>query len=338
MSHEMTFTNGKAMMAYNKRNGVPWWDHAAVLAEALEGTVTGERMLTAAKMDWLVEHGPVFDHEGKPVAGYKTNFRRDPERGIVHLGIVHNTWTAFQNYQKFELLDKIVGAGHAVYETAGVLFDGKRTFASLDTRAIPGMVIDLPNGEQLPTWLVALNGHDGFHKLAIYMTTIRPVCWNTVSSGLASARTLIQARHTPNITDKAVEMREELGLKFDNLRVLSEECKRLVETPADFSIVDTWLRKIFPDRKDAKPDVIRREKAEVAYLAQHGTGNDGKTLWDYYNGFTQWLDDRTPRVRKSATEQYARDTKLVSVIAGSDSQRREEGRKVLVALARSQSN
>jgi len=332
MGHQLAFTAaGEAMFAYNERTGPPW--HA--LGKGRPGLATGAEMMADALLNWLVYHTPVQDDLGAVIAGYKTCCRDDELGTRHHLGIVLPDWQAMQNHQLFALLDRIVGAGFAVYETAGALFDGRMVFVSMDPSAVPGMSIDLPNGEQLRTWIVATNGHDGHHKLDIFTATVRPVCWNTVQAARSTALSIFTARHTSGIEERVAEIRDQLALRFNAVQVLRAECQKLVETPATDDVTTNWVDWLFrPDEAPEGPARTKRQDAAdtVVELAMHGRGNDGKTLWSWYNGYTEFLEGLAPKTRR-ANRQYAADTRLVSTLMGDMQAKRETARAQLLELA-----
>lgn len=331
MAHELASDRKGALMAYNKAGGLPW--HG--LGVAVDGLQTLPEMMRASRLEWMVRLGGIQTSGGKEIESHCYTYRTDEDQQDHILGVVGKDWTPLQNADFFGLMDRLVGQGYATWETMGALFDGRVVFGSLRPAAAPDLILDLPNGEKLETYLAGLNGHDGTRALEIFLTTIRPVCWNTVSAARDTARARFKARHTSGIDGRVGEIRNALGLSFKTLASLKAQCSHLVEQPYDRGLVNEWLETLFPLKDvEHKATFTKRVTArdEVMSLAYHGKGNDGSNLWSWYNGFTEWADHKLSRSQLSGSPS-AMGTRMLSMLAGSKHTDREAARKGLLSLS-----
>lgn len=331
MAHNLTRkANGESMFAYNSRTGPPW--HR--LGQAVDGCMTRDEILTLAGLDWQVETGPVFDSIGNTLSD-KVTYRKDEFGQRRHFAIVGKGYEVVQNAEFLKFMESIVAATGACWETAGALFDGRMVFASLDPESCPDLKMELPNGETLKTWIAGTNSHDGRRALSIFKTTIRPVCWNTVSAGAAQALGAIKLRHTSGITTRIEDVRRALALEIVGLAKLKAECDQLVMTPANPGVVQHWVEELFPIHTGYSPKLLakrERQRIGVTGRALHGIGNDGKTLWSWYNGFTQYMEDVLTEAQQKG-DAKALGRRLVSDLDGTRAASRDKARSTLLSIA-----
>jgi hypothetical protein len=328
MAHELAMNAaGEAMMIYNQRNGTPWHK----LGKAMSRLMTANEVL--APINYTTFVAPVHDETGAIIEGWQYSYRLD-EAGNKHIfGVQTTEWAPEQNVDFIDTMDQLVGRGHQCFDTAGALFDGRMTFASVDPSGVPGLSIDLPNGEKLRTWFMGTNGHDGRHAVEFHLVTIRPVCWNTVSAAKQGALAKWRAIHRQNVRERMTEIRDAMHMQFDSLAVLRAECEKLVATPTDRTLVDQWLREMFPMEagREVHNANQRKRVQTVRELAHHGRGNDGKTMWSWYNGFTEESDGRTSKAAARGVR-TAMEHKFFGDVFGERSKERERARKMLVAM------
>jgi hypothetical protein len=99
--------------------------------------------------------------------------------------------------------------------------------------------------------------------------------------------------------------------------------------------VDRWLNELFPTEDTEHQATLTRRRASrkiVVDLANHGRGNDGKTLWSWYNGYTEWMDGNLPVAARHG-DVGAKDRFLDSNMRGARNEKRETARRQLVNLA-----
>lgn len=132
MAHEICIEDDKIHMMYVGE--VPWHE----LGQRLDRPATSEEAIKAAHLDWQVLKVPLYAAGrrcGIPVPNFHALVRSDLWEQQVStcpiFGIVGGNYEPIQNYEAFEFLDSIVGAGKAVYHTAGALGRGERVWMLL---------------------------------------------------------------------------------------------------------------------------------------------------------------------------------------------------------------
>ena len=289
MPAEITNTNGRDEMFYT---GKPPW-HG--LGTKLEGPATAAEAIAAASLDWTVEMVPVYLDGGVEIPGKKAVVRGDT--GLV-MNVMSDRYTPLQNVDAFAFFDAVVGAGEAIYHTAGSLQGGRKVWA---LAKLPGD-IKVTGDDVLEKYILLANSHDGSLAVTMQLTAVRVVCANTMSVALGSGQKF-RALHTPNVISKANEAREFLGLTEVYFENLMAGVNRLVETKMNKAKVDEMVFKVFgldETKAIAEQHFLPRHAAEtVKELFHTGIGNDLKgvkgTAWAAYNAVTEYIDHVRPQ-------------------------------------------
>src|SRR2546422_2290614 len=164
-------------MMYNANNGRPWHEKGV----AVNGLATAAKCIKAAGLDWGVAKVPIRsdDPGALPIPDkmvtVRTDLALDDPRRI--LGVVGAEYEPLQNWEAFGFFDGIVGRAAAIYETAGVIDDGRRIWllAKLPKR------IEVVKGDRVEPYVLLANGHDGTLMVHIKFTPWRVVCQNTLA-------------------------------------------------------------------------------------------------------------------------------------------------------------
>ena len=280
-------------MAYNRQGGVPWHGKGT----ALEGVFTAEEGLVAAGLDFetLIKDAGYSDVFGNfvPVAGDHYTYRSDT--GAI-LGRVGAKYTPLNNKDAFAWADGLVADGGAHYETAGALYEGKKTFMALH---FPEHVMVVGNDDLVKTYLVVANSHDGSEKLTAAVTGIRVVCANTLRAALDSAKSMWKVRHTSGLQDRMAEARLALGMTIDYMKAF----ERVANEMNNVDISSSALRIALED-----VDWAPRHIDKVIDLFDNAPNLEGVrgSLWAAWNaGVEQVQWERAPR-----TEDAFLDTTL----------------------------
>lgn len=189
MSHEVE------TMFYTRER--PWHD----LGERVEEALSSADALKMAGLNWTVLQKPVFTDDSSEIPGYKANIRsRD---GRV-LGIVTDRYKVVQNIEAFNFTDRLLGEG-VRYETAGSLMEGRRVW----------LLARLPEtykiaGDDVESYLVFSNTHDGSSGIKVAITPIRVVCQNTLNLALHDAKRIWSTIHVGSINDRLDEAHKTL--------------------------------------------------------------------------------------------------------------------------------
>jgi phage/plasmid-like protein (TIGR03299 family) len=157
-----------------------------------------ERMRLAGH-DFEVLEEPVFDGSGNEIGTHKI-LRNSSTRHIF--GIMADTYGTVQNSFGHELFEALSKGAVMDDGTGGTIKDGALCYLSAR--------LDEPiqvNGDPNVTFpfVVVSWAHDGSASVSARSTTVRPVCWNTISWGEAvavKAGTDFTFRHSAKVTDR----------------------------------------------------------------------------------------------------------------------------------------
>lgn len=284
MAHELELKqDGKASM-FSGEGITPWHQ----LGTVVEGLATAEEALTLAGLDWDVSKEPVFQKVGDSFVQVPNRFSTVRSSDSKSLGIVSDNYHVFQNSDAFKFLNSITSTGSkdAVFSTAGALFGGSRVFITLKI----GDAFMVGDKDAHDLYLMVTNSHDGSQAFTASITAIRAVCNNTVTLGLASARTKWSIRHKSTLEGNILNAREALEMSFRYESGFEEAVQNMLDIDIVkdqfFSIVD----KIVPASKTQHDKDVEAlmgvwESEETSKMGgAEGTG------WQAFNAITYWLD------------------------------------------------
>jgi phage/plasmid-like protein (TIGR03299 family) len=296
MAHDLHIENGKASMFYVKEE--PW--HG--LGTRLDRPATAEEAIIAANLDWQVVKEPVYAYYGNKEYRVTNRFavlRKDKigTPDCVPFGFVGKSYTPLQNRESFQFFDDIVGAGEAIYHTAGALGHGERVWI---LAKLPSQ-IRVVGDDLTDKYLLMSNSHDGQSTVQIKFTPIRVVCTNTLSMALEDGRS-IKVPHARDLHQRLKNAQEALGLIKKRYDEIEEIFKNLVKVQMANGRMANYFQAVFPDpeneadEKGHKRAQQHREWSE--YFAWNGAGNvmNGVTgtLWAAFNGVTEYIDHCKP--------------------------------------------
>jgi phage/plasmid-like protein (TIGR03299 family) len=273
-------------MAYVGRR--PW--HG--LGTSVEGiAMTAEEAIFGANLGWSVKPLKIFIDEFDI-----QSYREIPKRKAITrldtgqiFALLSDRYTPIQNFEAFSFFDAIVGAGDAIYHTAGSLFGGRKVWILAKLHG----EFTLDSGEKLESFILLDNSHDGTSSLRMRLTTVRVVCSNTLS--LASASSVgFKTRHTSGIMTRIGQARDLLGLNKVHMERLMEQCNKLATqkfNEQDMQRLTYKLLHLNPDKalSDQHPNRARAGDTMIN-LFSSGQGNNGETRWDAYNAVTEFTD------------------------------------------------
>lgn len=224
MSHELDFTKGVAAIAYTGET--PWHGYG----ERLEEGQPLEVWLERAGMDYTVLESPIFRNrwitkenedlplfERRAAANSLASFKTVPGKKILTrsdtddiLSVVTDRYNVVQPKEVMEFFRDLVNDQGFEIHTAGVLKDGNRVWALAKT----GKDFHI-NGDKVEGYLLLATSYDGKFSTTAQFTSVRVVCWNTLSWSLGGTATggVVRIPHTSEFDPKAIK--EELGIMGD---------------------------------------------------------------------------------------------------------------------------
>lgn len=225
MAHEIAFVNGKAQYASTQRE----W-HG--LGQLMPTGATVEEWQKQAGMAYEIKRGYIryatsrLD-ETKDVIG---NLNKVEDKVVLFrsdtgapLGVVSDGYKVVQPSQVLEFFREWADAGGVTIESAGVLFGGKRYFAT--AKLGDAILVDGKQDKVLPYVLLSTSA-DGSLATEGRLTMVRTVCNNTLTlarKGASAFRLSHRSVFNPTDAKDAIEAaHEEFGAFMTSARALTQ--------------------------------------------------------------------------------------------------------------------
>lgn len=220
------------------------------LGTVLPNEVGSEEAIRYAGLDWRVESQPMFLANGTQIPDAFANVR-DKDNKV--LGTVGNRYQIIQNVDAFAFTDNLLGEG-VVYESAGSLMGGK----------VIWLLAKMPEtykvlGDDVESYLVFTNTHDGSGAVKVAVTGVRVCCMNTLNAALKSAKRTWSARHTGNIDAKLDEAMNTLKLADNYMKATQNLFEDLYKVKTNDAQVVQLLNNIIP----ITPDMTQRQASNA---------------------------------------------------------------------------
>jgi phage/plasmid-like protein (TIGR03299 family) len=308
MAHELDTRKDGTVGAMFAVGETPWHGLGQVLAQPPKSV---DEALAAAGLDWEVDLKPalyeVAPGETVEVEDAHIIVRTDRNRA---LGVVGSIYKPLQNRSALETMQPLIEQGLASWESAGSLFHGRKVWAlirlNLDSKLI--RKVYGPKGENVKTFEILLNRHDGHGKIVLAETDVRVVCNNTCVGAeheIKGAASTQRVTHDQSVDVNMVKATEELWADLvSRHEALARQVVQLRRTRLDEklfrSLVLNVALPIPTERKStdlAKKLLAGRiEKVEAKreilhHLWIHGMGQSGDmSAYEAFNAVTEAAD------------------------------------------------
>ena len=290
----------------------PWHE----LGRKLNERPNLEEALHAGGLDWTVSTAPllVADEPQSKVPQRVAVLRDDRESGAVGrvLGVVHPAFQLLQNRDGMTLLDSLLGTNQRIYETGGYLKQGEVVWL----QAALQEPICIGETDELNTFLLFSNSHDGSRAIDIRLTTIRVVCNNTLTLALNSKKTAGVFRRNHGLDLRVISEQAKSFFK----ELLKEQAQhqeimnRMATAPCGDVSFQDFLKKLLPDpSKPASADTnqkvanafetrlmtTRKCRDEITQVRRYGCTQrlssnrvpaEAESWWSALNAVTAWVD------------------------------------------------
>lgn len=259
------------------------------LGTVLDHPPTTAQAIVEAGLDWQIREQPIYtqsEHGLNPVSTHKSLVRSTDYK---LLGIVSQQYQPLQNKEAFSWFDFLLHDGDVSLEAAGSLKEGKKVWV---LAKVNGLTTDVFHDDPVEPYLLLSNSHDGSTAIWIQFTPIRVVCNNTLSYALSKRESDRQAnrafriRHQGDLQVKLSQAQLALDFARQRFATATEEYQAMENYSLNQADLDLYLSFILDTDT---PQTTRAYPQIVANFLQ-GRGNKGQTLWDAYNGVTEWLD------------------------------------------------
>ena len=287
--HGITTINGIAQYASTERE----W-HG--LGQLMTRGATVEEWQKQAGLNYEVQRGVVryATAHGQEAKDYQqiddkvVLFRSDNKKP---LGVVSRSYHVVQPAKVLEFFRDWADQGGLTIESAGVLFGGKRYFAT--AKLADGVDLGGKHKDKVVPYALLSTSADGSLATECRWTTVRVVCNNTLQMARNSAachRTTHRSKFQPNEARKSVEAANaEFGAFMEMARDLS-----MIKVNAE-KAQDLTLRLFRQGKKDE--DAIRASAGYNRVLGLFGGDGKGSTLdtawetgWGWLNAVTEYAD------------------------------------------------
>jgi phage/plasmid-like protein (TIGR03299 family) len=178
-----------------------------------------------------------------PINGYVANVRADDHKALA---VVGERYKILQNIEALSFLDDLVDSGEAKYEAVISLKDGAKV--SLLARLPREVKI---GDEELSTFIVLSNSHDGSSAITLAATPVRVVCQNTLSMALNHAKRTFKVRHTSSLSGRLSEARTALGVVFNYMAEFETMADEMLHTSFSDDEFSKFLTSLLPVPEDA---------------------------------------------------------------------------------------
>ncbi len=233
---------------------------------------TREEAIVLAGHDYDVTAAPVFARFGtadqpeyREIDGWRQMIAtsngetRSPFHGNL-LHVAKDSYAVIQNTVAYDFADAMVDIGFSRW--AGItLKDGAE--CALTFKLDEPIMIDGDDSVTLPYFVLSW-AHDGSGALRGRSTSIRAVCWNTVSAGEAEGKRLgtdFSIRHTQNWAARVDDAKKALLGARRDIEAYRSVMEEFATVPVTREARDLFLQALVLDQKVAS---VSRFKADVA--------------------------------------------------------------------------
>lgn len=341
MAHDLEINaNGTANMFSVREQ--PWHKLGVVLDEAPKNA---QEALEAAGLDWTVSMRPVFDEMHQEILSHKVITRDSDGR---KLGIVSSRFGVVQNAEAFSMLDDIVAAGEASWETAGSLSEGRRVWGMVK---VNGASFEVLKGDEIETYAFVSLAHDGSSSIKMAYTPIRIVCANTLAAAKQDLRFVdatalsdeevnvraISVRHTANVKRRLEQAKKALGFVREQAKETARVYQQLAKVTISTAQADEFLRRLLPIGDNVSNGwQVERARKEIIELSNSDLGAElaggSNNLWGLINGVSAFVCyGRGNMIAGVDDKAISNETRVNALVSGSG--QRLMQRSVSLALA-----
>lgn len=327
--------NVQTMMSVKEK---PW--HG--LGQIVTGLQTSKEAIVAAGLDWQVAKvqneytvkGPGRSKIKLVGKGFQV-VRTDNNESLGNVG---NRWEPQQNREGFAFMDEVIGRKAAVYETAGALGRGEKTWML----AKVGGLITLGGDDVIDKYFLIANAHDGTKAIKFAVTTVRVVCANTLHLALSEAEKgekIFSIRHTAKAAEKVDKVIEYLGVATKKFEDFADMAKVMTKVKINTAKFDEFLGLVGIDT-EAKGGKKESTYTDIVDAFENAPGSKlltaKGTLWGALNAITNYTTHTRPtRVTKTSGFKSEAEARLNSVWFGSGASLNEKALRVAQSMVTS---
>jgi phage/plasmid-like protein (TIGR03299 family) len=265
-----------------------------MIAEQLKVKSGGADISTVLEeldVNWNADERPLFAQGGIDSAGnVLSDVSIDSHKALVRsdnqhpLGIVGSRYEPVQNTTAFAFLDAIILDEKATYENIWLIDGGARMIVQAK---VSDASFDIRPGDALEGYITMINSFNGTTPFKVFFTTIRMWCQNQLNAAIKNMMVNISLRHTKSVLDNVEDSLRVFGKSQEYFKHFQETATMLANKQMDAKMVDAFLADVMGEAESTRKE---NQHKVVTDLAENGMGNNGQTLWDWYNGVTEYVD------------------------------------------------
>ena len=248
--------------------------------KSAQGTPIAE-VLDSVDQNWFAEEQELITGAGIAVPTHKALVRSDTN-GVI--GVVGNRYEPVQMSDAFAFLDALVTAHEATYQYMYLVDGGSKVIVQAK---IGAGQFEVRKGDAIDSYITMINSFNGTTPFRAFFTPKRLFCLNQLVAALRKATACVSIRHTKTLMEKAEEAQKTFGLAkkyFDEFKITA---KALAQKSIDAKMVDLFLAQCMGEAESTRKT---NQHDAVKELVDHGLGNNGSSVWDLYNGVTEYVD------------------------------------------------
>lgn len=271
-------------------NGITPWHREGHVLPADVGFEQGWKL---SGHDFKIEKWQVHTPEGEPVPNCYGTRRTDT--GVILTScrrIVSEEWQPVQNDEVWRIWEPFVKSGEIKLETAGVLEGGRKVWilgcpAHNSAEVLPG--------DEVKSYVLFANGHDGSLSVTLGHTNVRVVCCNTLEAAQRQGF-MWKGRHVGEIAEKIADVAGIIAKLGEAFRGDIEVYQQLAATPVtDVADIVNYTAAVFgkAEQKAQQEDRVSKRLDAMLENFESGTGQDipgvRGTAWGLYNALTEYV-------------------------------------------------
>ena len=265
------------------------------LGKILNNPPTIAEAIQAAGLDWSVIEKPIFFNQDNQEEEGAEPILIESHKSLIRstdnqvLGVVSKNYQPLQNLDAFNFFDFLLHDHDVSLEAAGSLREGKRIWV---LAKINHLTQEVTQNDAVNPYLLLSNSHDASLAVWIQFTPIRVCCDNTLSYALSNRHEkreigrAFSIRHQGDIEGKLAQAKNALNFAKQEFSTTVEQYKLMANHQISQFDLDFYLSEVL---ETDNPQSTRAYPQIVANF-EKGRGNKGSTVWDAYNGITEWLD------------------------------------------------
>jgi phage/plasmid-like protein (TIGR03299 family) len=168
-------------------------------------------------------------------------------------------------------------------ETAGTLGDGRRGWIMA---AVVGAEEEVRPNDTVKSNVLLATSHDGTMSVWNGFCATRVVCSNTLRMA-SDEGCLNRIRHGQNMRDRLEIARDVIAANVDKFREQIGLARLMAERQVDADLLVGYVNRVF---RNETSDQLQKRVDTIMALFEDGQGNGQGSLWDLYNGVTEWLN------------------------------------------------